>query len=85
MKLRGDAVDLGLLAASASSALTCSSAEKTGLRTSRFRSALSATISLEPVEIGPDLVERLLLEREIEKRGRVAPRHPGNNRLFACH
>ncbi len=30
---------------------------------------------VEPVEIGPDLVERLVLEREVEKRGGITPRH----------
>ena len=49
------------------------------------RSGLSRDQRVEPVEIGPDGVERLVVERQLEQRGGVAARHAGNDRVFACH
>ena len=73
------------LSITAESALTCASAVKTGLRTSRRRSALSPSSCVETVKIGLDRIERPVFERELEQRGGVTARHAGNDGLLACH
>ena len=69
----------------AASALRCSSAPNTGLRTSRLRSALSAISASNAFEIGLDRVDGLVFERELEQGGGIAASHAGNDRVFACH
>ena len=73
------------LSSTASSAFACSSAENTGLRTRRVRSGLDADQRVERLEIGLHLVDGFALERELEQRGGVTPRHAGNDSVFACH
>ena len=63
----------------------CSSAPNTGLRTSRCRSGLSAIMRVEFVEIGLHRIDGLGVERELEQRARIAARHAGYGRIFACH
>ena len=40
---------------------------------------------VEPVEIGVHAVERMLLERQLEQRPRIAARHAGYDGFLACH
>ena len=68
----------------AESAFSCSSAEKTGLRTSRVRSALSRNERVEAIKIGLHGVDGIGVAREIEQRGRVAAGHAGHKVFFAC-
>ena len=56
-----------------------------GLRTSPLEVTALATEAIEAVEIGPNDVDGILLERELEQRGRVATGHAGNDCTFACH
>jgi hypothetical protein len=40
---------------------------------------------IEAIEIDFDAIEGVLFARELEKRGRVATRHAGNDCMFPCH
>src|SRR6266571_442681 len=40
---------------------------------------------IEAVEVDLDAIDRVLLARELEQRGRVAARHAGYDHIFACH
>ena len=40
---------------------------------------------VETIEIGTHGVERMLLERQLEQRGRIAARHAGYDGFLACH
>ena len=73
------------LSSTAASALACSSAENTGLRTSRFRSALSAQHGVESVEIGLDRVDGFLVARQLEQGRCITAGHSRNGRIFSSH
>ena len=72
------------LSSSAASALACSSAANTGAHEARqIRARRDQRV--ERLEIGLHLVDGLALERQLEQRGGVTPRHAGYDFAFACH
>ena len=83
-EIRGDAADVGRSARMASSALSWSSAENTGLRTSRSRSGLSAISASNSRERLGDGVGLALVLGEREQGGGVAARDSRNDRVVLC-
>ena len=73
------------LSSTAASALACSSAENTGERTRRVQVRARRDQRVERLQISLDLVDGVALERQLEQRGRITPRHAGNDAAFACH
>ena len=82
---RREAADPGADRAPHASACNCSSAENTGLRTSRVRSALSATSASKRSRSAFTASIAFASLRKIEQRGRVTAGHAGHEGFFACH
>ena len=73
------------LSSTAAIARTCSSAEKTGLRTRRRRSSLSSSSRRSGRDRVATASTRLCVPGEFEQRRGVAPRHAGHVGRVACH
>ncbi len=69
----------------ASSALSWSAAENTGLRTSRSRSGLSVMRASNLAKRVRDGLALALVLGERKQGGRVTSGYAGNNRVFLCH
>ena len=74
-ELGRQAGDADLVENGATSALTCSSAVKTGLRIRRSTSGCVCTRPIEAVEIAADRIDGIRFLSDLEQRRGIAPGH----------